>query len=190
MLHGSALPDPAPGDSARWGGRTSGLGRGHRVPDGLLHRGLQLPPVLSSRLRMVGHRLLGVVRPFPPDGRRSIPCRVLLVGPAAFTGRPPVLLLQPEHLGVRIIRSLLQGHKVVVQFDCHGRILGGGYDSGPQPLGEQHLVLLRPRTPGYDECPDRVVDLRERTRRNRAGRSGGHAEQDIGLHPQSYCGKR
>jgi hypothetical protein len=136
MLHGSALPDPAPGDSARWGGRTSGLGRFLRRE---LHGHLQLEPVLPGGRRVLGDRdlhRLGGVQPGPPcrravrAGRRLLPGRV---------------------------RRTLESDQFVREFDCHGRILGGGYDSGPQPLGEQLLVLLRARAAGHHES--RIASL-------------------------------
>lgn len=177
MLHGSALPDPAPGDSARWGGRTSGLGR-LRVTDDLLYCGLELPPVLARCRRMLGHGLLRRADQLAPRMPRRLPGRMLLLGPAVR--RWAVLVSQGQYLRMRIIRSLLQDHKIVVQFDCHGRILGRRCDSRPQPLPEQLLVLRRPGLATGNKHADRVVDLREWAHRAGGDRRGGHANRVSG----------
>jgi hypothetical protein len=88
------------------------------------------------------------------------------------------------------VRRTLELDEFVGEFDCHGRILGGGYDSGPQPLGEQLLVLLRARAAGQHERPDRVVDLRDRAGCAGASvvgimshRISGRTHRAVGLRP-------
>jgi hypothetical protein len=132
---------------------------------------------------MLGHRGLYGSTPVPPHIHGRVPRRMLFVGPATLLGRPPVLLLEPLHLGVCVIRSLLQRDKVIIQFDCHGRILGGRSDIPADRRSPLREKLLVPRLAGPargDERPDLTVDLRERAHRATVRRGGGHVAQDIG----------